>query len=294
MYALYFTSGNDFDKMLELWNKITPEQKVNHLINMISMENLDEMNYWRNFKCYSKFKNDVKLSDDQEMQYNECLIKYYGRMLLKPETQNIGVNLTHQYCTEIVYECIKHYFDKFDDTEKYKYYETLVTSSPIPITDAIEIVSKLNYDIENRQKLFDKVITELNQYFNRYYQIMMYINKKNYDFTEIFDCPYITYTNYMDHIKELYNDPEYVLLNKLQICNCLINISNTPDCHFYKLTRLDKMVKSISYERLARNDNYVINISAIWSKIYSNIIMEYNHDNYNNFVPISVLELVYK
>ena len=279
IYDAYICNTATFEKMIESWDKITLDEKV---IFFISILNNNKQNNWKIFRfvIYLSESYHFELTDEDHLLCDNWQIKYYNHMIIDNSFLRPSHNLTNEFTTTEVYELIQSCFERFNDELKLKYYQELVTTSNIPIADAINIIILLNesYDIEHRQKLFNNIIINCAQSFDRFYKIMMNINKENYDFLEINDNPIVTYINYLEHIKKLFNNEEYILLNKIQICNCLI-FNLIPDCHFRKLTRLDHITKSISYNRLTNNDDYNNHVSNIWCQIYSNILIGYNHSN---------------
>ena len=123
------------------------------------------------------------------------------------------------------------------------------------------------------------------------------INKKyelNYDKTKTIVDNFNDYLSILDNI---YNDYNYILLNKVQILyNIIINTNAFRtnyhiSCNYYKLI---KSYKYIPYERLRHNQKWLDKNNKIWRKIYSNIQIEYDFDfEMDNFVSINKLELIY-
>ena len=130
-----------------------------------------------------------------------------------------------------------------------------------------------------------------------YNKITTIINKKyelNYDKTKSIGDNFDDYLSVLD---DIYNDYDYILLNKAQILYNIIiytksyHLNYHIDCSYYKLI---KSFNDIPYNRLRHNQKWLDKNNKIWRKIYSNIQVEYNFDfDMDKFILINKLELLY-
>jgi hypothetical protein len=143
----------------------------------------------------------------------------------------------------------------------------------------------INYDLSNYNiiKFTDTIKTLI----NKKYEI-------NYDITKTVTD---NFNNYLSILDNIYNDYDYILLNKVQILYNIIKYTNAfhtnyhINCRYYELL---KLYKYIPYERLRHNQKWLDKNNKIWRKIYSNIQIEFNFDfEMDNFVSINKLELLY-
>jgi hypothetical protein len=81
----------------------------------------------------------------------------------------------------------------------------------------------------------------------------------------------------------------YILHNKLQIMKNLMS-SKVISCDFSQLSK--QAIDGINSIRILNNYRYKNCVNRIWTRIYSNIQIDYDGD-FNQFVPISLVELIY-
>jgi hypothetical protein len=94
---------------------------------------------------------------------------------------------------------------------------------------------------------------------------------------------------YIIAIDNMSENENYILHNKLQIMKNLIS-SKVISCDFSLLSKLT--ITGIDSIRILNNYRYKNCVNRIWTRIYSNIQIDYDGD-FNQFVPISLVELIY-
>ena len=105
------------------------------------------------------------------------------------------------------------------------------------------------------------------------------------------------FNDYLLVLDDIYNDYDYILLNKVEILHSIIcddtetDYNENCESSYYKLIQ---SYNDISYERLRHNQKWLDKNNKIWRKIYSNIQIEFNFDfDMDDFLPINKLELLY-
>jgi hypothetical protein len=168
----------------------------------------------------------------------------------------------------------------------------------------IKIYNRYEYDFENNFNIFITSYDKFNKFnllssydkFERfYYVIRKTIQIKDYKFEYDINKQTIKeiFNNYIEHLNKMYEDKDYILLNKLEIlydiiCNNMKTIKNTS---YYNFLTNDFI---IPLSRLKLNSLFIQVNENIWQEIYSN-----NHINFcksyniEKLIPIDQYELLY-
>ena len=295
----YLENLIDFDKLMNYWNKITDNQKINQYMEIIK-NIIDEKTKIPNMKLYHYFCTMASyickyLNYSQQLNVLLKRLHICEIMLVNP----IYLQKTHNYYKDYINDDI---LDMYDYTflkipkksQNEKLMNLLISDMPIDIT--IKLLNKLflNNDMmyELNYKVIFNEICNGHQSFNRYAEIMKkFINqmKFKFQFTKYKNCSFETLINLNNYLMLLANDEEYILLNKIQIVQCLMNKTKL-NCH---LMNLFKSFDQSKQTRFLGNPEYRKTMNIIWKNIYSNIIIEYDLDNYIQFEPLDVQELYY-
>lgn len=248
-------------------------------------------------------------TQDQVDKANYFLIGFYLNMLKLNSYLRKVNNLWSNYTNEEVYKCIYKHFIALNKTDQQIIYEEIITHKPINAQTQFDILKHfqdqgLNYKAFSYKLLFEKIIMDhknIEQY-RKYYYIMMALLNNDYEFKYCDESKgdiINIFETYLNHLENLSNNEDYILLNKLQIINNIYDQKNDNQCHFYRKTLSGLIIDKnrniiIAKSRLKSNDKYNEIVTDIWKKIYSNIQIPFNDRyDYSNFIPIDIIELKY-
>jgi small GTP-binding protein len=308
-YMEFLNNTLDFDKLLNIWNKLTNTDKNNH-IDKICKEDFN-----KNFKIF-QFIQEAKIyysnliSNEINLWHigiiNNQLIYYYLFMLYDTKyiIQTYNYYISYEI-SDVINELLLT-FSKLNKLNQQILYNKLLfdyKDFKIKGKYRIELINKIQemyecnkyyYDFENNFNIF--ITNNFNKYNYFYDVITKIIEYNNYEFKYDSDKETIKeiFNNYISLLETISNDKDYILLNKLEILNNIyVNKNyNHNICSYYKL------IKSFDYIPLSRlkinNEWNEINY-IIWDKIYSNIQIEndFSYDTTYDFVAIDESELLY-
>ena len=292
------------EQILEIWNNITDENKKNFLsklfedypnIDVSEKLNIEVLKIFQFLSCETIIKYD-----NTNILHNK-IIYYYLYILINYDSLTYSV-------TDII-ENINNSFKLLNYNQQEVFYNKLLfdynfnSNYRATILLNLDWSKKTYYNFENMfNKFFNYDLSDTTQFTNT---IKTLINKKyglnynkkyelNYDKTKTITDNFNDYLSLLDNI---YNDYDYILLNKVQILyNIIINTNAFHtnyhiNCSYYELI---KSYKYIPYERLRHNQKWLDKNDKIWRKIYSNIQIEFDFDfEMDEFILINKLELLY-
>ena len=292
------------EQILEIWNNITDENKKNFLsklfedypnIDVSEKLNIEVLKIFQFLSCETIIKYD-----NTNILHNK-IIYYYLYILINYDSLTYSV-------TDII-ENINNSFKLLNYNQQEVFYNKLLfdynfnSNYRATILLNLDWSKKTYYNFENMfNKFFNYDLSDTTQFTNT---IKTLINKKyglnynkkyelNYDKTKTITDNFNDYLSLLDNI---YNDYDYILLNKVQILYNIIKCTNAfhtnyhINCSYYELI---KSYKYIPYERLRHNQKWLDKNNKIWRKIYSNIQIEFDFDfEMDEFILINKLELLY-
>lgn len=292
------------EQILEIWNNITDENKKNFLsklfedypnIDVSEKLNIEVLKIFQFLSCETIIKYD-----NTNILHNK-IIYYYLYILINYDSLTYSV-------TDII-ENINNSFKLLNYNQQEVFYNKLLfdynfnSNYRATILLNLDWSKKTYYNFENMfNKFFNYDLSDTTQFTNT---IKTLINKKyglnynkkyelNYDKTKTITDNFNDYLSLLDNI---YNDYDYILLNKVQILYNIIKCTNAfhtnyhINCSYYELI---KSYKYIPYERLRHNQKWLDKNDKIWRKIYSNIQIEFDFDfEMDEFILINKLELLY-
>lgn len=301
----------DIESLICFWKNIDRLEKINHLIIICSEKVYEQRYKYFNYVMYIlNIENFCLEHSDESDIVNNFLITSYLNMLIDTKNLKKVNNLWYDYTNVEVYNSIYKYFVEMNNSCQQIWYEEFMTYKYINTQLQIGLLKYfnfqgLNYKAFNYKLLFEKIILQENiEQYRKYYDVMVallnietsfefkYFDESKEDILNI-------YIRYLEHLKNLSNNEDYILLNKLQIINNIYHKKIYNQCHFYSKTLNDLTIDKnrniiVSNSRLKSNDKYIEIIRDIWKKIYSNIQISFNeYYDYSNFIPIDVIELKY-
>jgi GTPase SAR1 family protein len=275
------------ENFISYWNKITKKEQLNHLLEICNnpfVKNYNIFNYI-NIVC------DNFIKDHYIIRYQ--LINYYINIIIDNKYKECENTFKLYTVDELIELFIEHY-THLSEYMKLELYRLLLFTNLIPnnMPSVVKIINKIylyGYDksILSFYNNFNDYIMKYNKeefiIFYSKMRMLLNINKEyNPNIDNKFDC-------YINKLKKLNNDEDYILYNKLEILSCLFhNIPITSIFHNFS-----KYEIGIPYDRLKYNNKYIEAINEIWNNIYSNKKINFNHNNYNDFIPIDKTELLY-
>ena len=280
------------EHILKIWNNISNENKNNFLSKL--------------FEDYHTF--DVSEKWDKKVlkifQFLSCktIIKYNNTNILHNKLIDYYLFLLNNinYTKKDLIEGINNSFQLLNYNQQELFYNKLLFDDSFICIYRCDIIRNLDWSKKkyyNFEIIFNKYINSdlSNRDIERIYDRITTIITKKYEFKydktkSIGD----NFDNYISVLDDIYNDYDYILLNKVQNLYNIIKNTNAfyhIDCSYYKLI---KSYNDIPYNRLINNQKWLDMNDKIWRKIYSNIQVEYNFDfDMDNFIPINKLELLY-
>ena len=135
-------------------------------------------------------------------------------------------------------------------------------------------------------------ISDFPMIFNKLEKFLLYTGL----ITKLNDC---NYDEYIEFLKNITSCENTILLYKLKIIKLILNNqiyydnANIASNSFYTVYK-ELMHPKIPYHRIKNNTECNNLLDAFWTKVYSNIKIEYNSSLFEYFVPISIEELLYK
>ena len=284
-----------FEKLMTQRLKITDIQKINHYIEFVKKFKFAEMT---NLYPYLMFgSNDIlsELQSKDQTDVNLVLLGCLIYMLTTPYMKLKANNYVKDYTEEEVIDDFSKLFNKLDiKNQNNIIVDVIINNTLLSIEKVVLLLNKLFpehykfYEL-GYETMFNEYSNSLNNtLFSRYaYIIKQYIDISKFQFNYLTIYPFELLHNFNEFVESLLYDNEYILLNKIQIAQCLINKQKI-ECHFGSL-----LVSLSNYKRFIMNPKYRATVNSLWLSIYSNILLECDIIDYSDFVPISVLELNY-
>lgn len=280
--------NNKIDNIITYWNKITKEEQLKHLLEVCDESSIN----YNTFK-YINLVNDRINEDYEIVRYR--LIDYYFDIINK-NYYSSHYNKFKNYNTNDIIELFIEHYSHLSKDIKIEIYQILLFTNKIPhYYIVVKIINKIyeygydKIDLSFYNVFNDYIIKYNRDEFNIFYNKMkLLLNIKIVSIPTNLDV-YDKFNKYIDELKKLNNNEDYILFNKLEIISCLMNglhIKST----FHDFSKYNI---GISYDRLKYNNRYIEAINDIWKSIYSNIRITFNHNNFNDFIPIDKTELLY-
>lgn len=281
--------NNKIDNIMIYWNNITYEQQKDHLLEICNI-NYSEVNYKR--FTYINLVSD-KFIKDHEIIRNK-LLDWYLTIIKHKDYLTNGYK---QYSKEDIIELFIEHYSYLSKDKKINIYNNLLFENKITDYDMIiQLIKKIySYGYDRTELAFYDTFNEyimkynkdeFNIFYNKMKQLLVELDLIIPTELNIYD----RFDYYINKLNELKDNEDYILLNKLEILDCLYN-NNSKVSKFYNFSRFNNF--GIPYERLKFNNKYLEAINKIWLQIYSNIKIEFNGNNYNEFVSIDKTELLY-
>ena len=298
------TPTSKVEEILEIWNNISDENKnifLSKLFEDYPTFDIKNAMYLKVLKIFQFISCETIIKYNNTNILHNKLIDYYLFLL-----NNINNSFNINYCNyskEDLIERINTSFKLLNYNQQELFYNKLLFDDSFICESRCDIILNLDWSKKNYYNfeiMFNKYINsdlsnnDITKFANT---IGTLINKKyelKYDKTKTIGDNFYDYLSVLD---DIYNDYDYILLNKVQILYNIIKNTNAfhtnyhINCSYYKLI---KSFNDILYNRLINNQKWLDMNDKIWRKIYSNIQVEYNFDfDMDNFIPINKLELLY-
>lgn len=282
--------NNKINDIMIYWNKITKTEQLNHLLEVCNESNI-------NYNIFKYINNvcDEFIEDNEIIRYK--LIDYYFN-IIKNSYYYLCYNKFKNFNIDNLIELFIEHFIHLSENKKKEIYQLLLFTDKIPNNDiAVKIINKIyEYSYDEIKLSFYNTFNEYIIKYNRdefnifYYKMKLLLEKDNYTIiiSNNIDL-YDRFNQYIDKLRELNNNEDFILFNKLQIIHCLLNKTSITSI-FHNFLKYNI---GIPYDRLKYNNKYIEAINNIWNSIYSNIKINFNHNNFNDFIPIDKTELLY-
>lgn len=292
-------NNNDLFKVISAWNNVRNNLQKN-FIDIIVPNNTNNISV-KHLKFITTICNNTPLYYNNINMLLLFIENYIyvidNNKILELKDININTNLPEPY--KQLYVLFIDKFTLLPNKYQIRIHKLLLTTSDYIRSNfhACEIL-KLIYEVKSRYELdFTNIYLEfITEYkdsecgvYKIFYDKVMYTLTTIYKFVtdETKDIDY-NIEVFQQYLLYLYDTDDFILLNKLEILLCIYNKTQI-ECTYKKILTTSL---NISYTRLLHNNNFKTIINNIWLKIYSNIKLSFDYDNYNDFVPYSVLELL--
>ena len=292
-----FINNESFD-IMQFWKNITLKDQIEHITKIIKHSTYN--NNYRVFQYINLVSNILQFNKDNHI-VNYHMYKYYID-ILKNNKFSCTENYYKNYVQNEVIDLFVDSFDKLPFNDQVSIYKWIIFNNNIEDNIIIKILNLIH------EKGYTKEQFNFIQVFNNFIKINSTSNKHYHFYTRIkatitnnytIEVPYglsllEQFNYYINKLTLLSNDMDYILLNKLEILNILRMDSNIKNFNKYRhLIIFNNHSKQFCYNnRLNNNLTYLNIINKIWTKIYSNVEIPYNHHN-NDFIPFDKSELLY-
>ena len=321
-FILFKDSEFEINKLLEIWNNLTIENKNTFLYKLFEENPTPQLNEkWQLsiIKIYEFISNDIiKNYDNSHIKHNE-LINYYLYILIKRNSYNHTI--VYKYKIEEIIECINSTFKLLNYSQQEIFYNKLLFDYSFNCENRVNIIKTLdwskknyyNFEIRFNQYICSEISDDKKNFKAFYDTIYALITEKYKLKKQTIELKYGNYVSkheltkykltyeesksiidnfnhYLSVLDDIVNDYDYILLNKIQILYSLI-CQDSSVSSYYKLI---KSYSNIPYYRLKSNKKWLEKNDKICRNIFSNIQVEYDLEfDIDEFKPISKLELLY-
>jgi GTPase Era involved in 16S rRNA processing len=299
-FLRYIDGKIDINKLLESSKNVSDDYKLSHLVNVctefIDKETYNTPSYNYHLYLYIMMEKSKYCEIDI---IHKVLIFYHIKIYDSRKLNKID-NYYKDYDDKSLCEIFMHSFLIINDQE-YFYNLILFTKHIKDINVAIRFIKEIN-QINNRDQFnfksnFNKMLINNDvEIIKRFIDIMLrvIIESSGIPNYHSIDIPkelslVDKFDYYIIAIDNMSENENYILHNKLQIMKNLMS-SKVISCDFSLLSKLT--ITGINSIRILNNYRYKNCVNRIWTRIYSNIQIDYDGD-FNQFVPISLVELIY-
>ena len=288
------------------WKNITFEYQKDHFVSVIATAKYElhiNINYNYKYYRYLEFVNGkniplVKTNGINLSTYYSVLLRYLIHMLNYPEyllsTYNFCADYDYKKVISKVIEILNNI--KLEPSFYISCYKNILFYDTIKYIEyTVEIIKAVHkkYTLEELDfhQYFNEFIkkTTDKEIFNRFYSVII----KCYEIKELtIDqnlSPYDKFCKLKSYLETTGKTTEFILINKLEV---LYNLYN--GCHTVYPTLKKCLDSNIAIKnRLFNNHNFQLLLKEIYNMIYSNILIDYDNDDYSSFEPIDKIELMY-
>ena len=327
-YQSFLNNQFDIDKLLNIWNNITNVDKNNFLENICNESFNTKLKI---FQFIETIYDRKYITINKNIIYNK-LIEYYLH-ILNNGLYSKSNNYMYDFNNDILINFISKSFVLLNKIQKTLLYNKLLFNyNDLKCNFRVELINKIHekleertnylsnntfnvlfeikkynryeYDFENNFNIFITSYDKFDKFdllsyddkFNRFYHVIKKtIQIKDYKFEYDINKQTIKeiFNNYIEHLNKMYEDKDYILLNKLEILYDIIgnNMKTIKNTSYYKFLTNEFI---IPLSRLKLNSLFIEINENIWQEIYSN-----NHINFcksyeiEQLIPINQYELLY-
>ena len=293
-----FLNNEPYDIIL-FWKNITLKEQVEHITKIIKYRNYN--NNYRVFQYINLVSNMINFNKNNHI-VNHHMYKYYIDILKNNKFSYLENYYKNYSQDEVIYLFVDNFIN-LPFNIQLSLYKSIIFNNNIEDIIIIKILNCIHskgYTKEqfNFIQIFNNFIKINNNNNNKYYHFYTRI-KGTINNNYIIEIPYALslleqFNYYIDKLNLLSENTDYILLNKLEIINILRMDSNIKNFDKYRhLIIFNTHAKQFYYNnRLNNNITYLTVINKIWTKIYSNVEISYNHYN-SDFIPFDKTELLY-